>query len=126
MVLHVPVRVLRVMEALKRITPKKAEQGVKPGQDPGAGSLMPLLCPQRPRPPPSLTPWLEGTATPGNRCVLYSVFFRGAGSAWGPAEGFSDGYKYSYRQTSLTGGGGRGVLCGELESVHSHRETEMK
>lgn len=52
MVLHVPVRVLRVMEALKRITPKKAEQGVKPGQDPGAGSLMPLLCPQRPRPPP--------------------------------------------------------------------------
>lgn len=86
----------------------------------------PSVPPTAPPPPPSLTPWLEGTATPGNRCVLYSVFFRGSGSAWGPAEGFSDGYKYSYRQTSLTGGGGRGVLWGELESVHSHRETEMK
>ena len=71
------------MEALKRIIPKKAEQGVKPGQDPGASSLVPLLCPQRPHRPVLLTPWLEGTATPGSRCVLYSVFFRGAGGLHG-------------------------------------------
>lgn len=65
------------------------------------------LAPNGPHSPLPLTPWLEGTATPGSKCVLYSVFFRGAGgSAWGPAAGSRDGYKYSYRQTSLTVGGG--------------------
>lgn len=90
----------------ERTSPKKAEQGVKPGQDPGAGSLMPLMCPRSPR-PPTADPRPEGTPCLGAGAFPAQYSSEGPGVGTGPAQGFRDGCQYSYRQTSLTAGAWR-------------------
>ena len=79
---------------------------MKPGQDPGAGSLVPLMCPRGPRPPPLTPGWREHRTWEQARFLL-STLQRGRGSARGPAQGSQDGRQDSYRQASLTVGAWR-------------------
>lgn len=79
----------------------------------GPGSRQPRApCPQRPPAPTAAAPLAGGDGHTWQQVrFVLSILQRAEGSAWGPAAGSRDGYKYSYRQTSLTvgGGGGGGV-----------------
>ena len=86
--------------------PQESRAGSEARAGPGSQQPRAPSVPPTAPPPPTADPLAGGNghAWQQVRFVL-SILQRGRGSAWGPAEGFSDGYKYSYRQTSLTGGG---------------------